>query len=133
MPQSKVERSVLSGLANKEIEKVPLGNQRDKLAASRNMTETRRFKRIASENSSRRGYLLVRQFQKFFQEPEFVKQLERGRMHSVAPEIAEEIVMLFENRDLYSGAGKQVAEHYAGRAATHEATRGFQDAMRHAY
>jgi hypothetical protein len=51
----------------------------------------------------------VRQFQKFFQEPEFVKELERGGMHRVAPEVAEEIVMLFENRDLYSGAGEQIA------------------------
>jgi len=41
----------------------------------------------------------VRQFEEVLEKTELVKQFECGRMDSVAAKVAEEIAMLFKNRN----------------------------------
>jgi hypothetical protein len=41
----------------------------------------------------------VRQFEEVFEKTELVKQFECGRMDSVAAKVAEEIAVLFKNRN----------------------------------
>ena len=46
-------------------------------------------------------------------------------MDSVAPEIAQEITMFFEYRDIDASAPKQKAEHHAGRTPAYNAATNF--------
>jgi hypothetical protein len=52
-------------------------------------------------------------------------------MHSVAAEIAEEVVVLFENSDLYTVASKQVTQHHAHRPTSDYAAGCFQHVISH--
>ena len=45
------------------------------------------------------GTTLVRQFEEVFKKTQLVKQFKRGRMDRVAPKIAEEIAVLFKDRN----------------------------------
>ena len=45
-------------------------------------------------------------------------------MDGVAAEVAEEVVVLFEDGDVDAVAGEEEAEHHAGRAATYDAATG---------
>jgi hypothetical protein len=47
-------------------------------------------------------------------------------MNCIAPEISEEITVFFEDQDLYAGAGQEIAQHHAGRAATDNAATSVQ-------
>jgi hypothetical protein len=76
--------------------------------------------RISDYDSSGSG-LLMRQFQEVRQKPEFVEHIQRGWMHGIAAEIAEEIVMLFEHCDLDTIASQEISQHHTGRSATHNA------------
>ena len=38
-------------------------------------------------------------------------------MHRVAAKIAQEVLVLFQHRDIDAGAGQQEAQHHPGRAA----------------
>ena len=59
----------------------------------------------------------MRQFNKFFEQSELVHQFEGGGMDGVAPEIAKEIGVFFQYRDIDTRAREQVAGHYSGRTA----------------
>ena len=58
---------------------------------------------VTIKNSSQLTHLLMRQFQKFLEQSEFVHDLERGRMNGIAPEIAKEIGVLFQNHYIHAG------------------------------
>src|SRR6185312_4072096 len=60
-------------------------------------------------------------------EAEFVHDLQRRGMHSVAAEIAQEISVLLQNQRLHAGTGEQVAGHHAGRPAADNATLRFNE------
>jgi hypothetical protein len=47
-------------------------------------------------------------------------------MDGVAAEVAQKIVMFFEDGDVDAGAGKQVGKHHAGGAAADDAAGGFE-------
>ena len=51
-------------------------------------------------------------------EAELVEQGQRGGVHGVAAEVAQEVGVLLQHRDRDAGAGQQQAEHHPGGAAT---------------
>ena len=52
-------------------------------------------------------------------------------MHGVAAEIAEEIRVLFQHRDIDAGASEEKAEHHAGRAAAGDGAGGCERCIGH--
>jgi hypothetical protein len=73
----------------------------------------------------------VRQLEELIKQAELVDELERGRMHGIAPKIAEKICMLFQNGNAHPGARKEKAKHHSGRSAADDATLGAQRSARH--
>ena len=69
-------------------------------------------------------HLLMRQLEKFVEQPKLVDQLKRGRMDGVAAEIAQKILVLFQHDHIDPGASQKETEHHAGRAAAGNATGG---------
>ena len=63
---------------------------------------------------------MVRTFEEFIEEAEFTQQLERGRMHRVPAEIAQEVTVLLEHGHAASGARKQQARHHPGRPTSYD-------------
>ena len=64
----------------------------------------------------------MRLLKEFLEQIELMHQLERGWMNRVAPEIAQEIGVLFQHKDLHAGAREKEAEHHSGRAAANDDT-----------
>src|SRR3546814_15080623 len=60
-------------------------------------------------------------FEQLTQQPEFVEELERRGMDRVAPEIAEEIGVLFEHDRLDPGAREQQPRNHPRRPAADDA------------
>ncbi len=104
-------------MAGEEIQKVPLRHQRDETAARRQMGEVGKLHAGIAEDAGEVTRLLVRQLEKFVEQPELVHHLERRRVDGVAAEIAQEIAMLLQHHHVDTGAGEQIAEHHAGRSA----------------
>ncbi len=52
-------------------------------------------------------------------------------MHGIAAKIAEEIVMLLQHGDGYSGPRQQVAEHHPRRPTAYNTACGFVSFVRH--
>ena len=84
------------------IEKIRLRNKRDKFAARGKFTEITDWYSLTINDGPQFSQFLVRLFQKLIKQPEFVHQLERGRMNSVASEISIEIGVLFQDDHLYA-------------------------------
>src|SRR5438094_6102367 len=74
----------------------------------------------------------MRQLEKILQKTQFMEKLERRWVNRIAPEIAEEIVVLLKNGDLYTCASQQIAEHHSCRATTDDATCCFDNFSSHA-
>jgi hypothetical protein len=68
------------------------------------------------------SYFLVRSFQEFFQNTQFMHDLESGRMNSVAAEITQEVGMLFKHKYVHADARKQQSQHHAGGTASGNTT-----------
>jgi hypothetical protein len=74
----------------------------------------------------------MRQFQKVCEKPQFGEHFQGGRMHGVATEIPEEIVVLFEDSDLNTAASQEITEHHAGRPTTDDTAGRLYNLRRHA-
>ncbi len=59
--------------------------------------------------------------QELLQQAELGHELDGGGMNGIAAEIAQEILVLLEHRDLNPGTGEEKAEHHARRPATDDA------------
>jgi hypothetical protein len=119
-----VETGIAAALLDKEIQEVPLRHQGDEFAVSGKMREIGQGESFAAYLAAKLLQLLVRVLQEFFEEAEFVHQLESGRVDGVSAKVAEEIGVLFENEDFDAGAGEEEAEHHAGGAAAYYAAAG---------
>ena len=119
------------GAAREEIEKVPLRHERDELAMRGEMAEVSDLKLESSDDAAYGIELLVRQFQKVFEESEFVQKLECRGMNGVATEVTEEVLVFLEHRDGDSGAREQIAKHHPGRAAADHAASCFEGSNWH--
>ena len=112
-------------LGGQKIEQVPLRHQRDELAVRRQRSEIGGLECEVAENSAGGGQLLVRNCKEIVEDAELVHHLERRRMHGVAAEVAEEILVLLQHRDVDASSRQQIAEHHARRSAAHHTTRCF--------
>ena len=60
---------------------------------------------------------LVRTFEEFIEQAEFVDDFEGRRMNRVAAKITKEVSVLLEDDDLDAGPRQQETQHDSGRAA----------------
>lgn len=59
------------------------------------------------------------------EQAQLVEELERGGMDGVAAEVAEEVLVFFEDGDIDAGASEEEAEHDSGGATADDAAGGF--------
>src|SRR3954471_12860121 len=100
-----------------EVQKVPLRHQRQELAVRRQMAEITDGEGSLADLPGEPAHLGVRQLQKIVDQPELVENLERRRVDGVTAEVAKEIGVLLEDRNVDPGARQEVAEHHAGGSA----------------
>lgn len=67
---------------------------------------------------------LVWQREEFVQHSKFMEKLKRGGVNSITAEIAEEVLVFFEDCDIDTGTGEQKSEHDAGGASADYAAGG---------
>src|ERR1700678_558904 len=111
MLHAEIERRVVLAVVREKIQEIPLGHQGDELTRSGDVAEIADLEGIVSEDAAGGGKLLVGELQEVLEQTQFREDRERGGMHGVAAEIAEEIVVLFEDRDRDALAGEEVTEH----------------------
>jgi hypothetical protein len=73
--------------------------------------------------------------QKLIEEAKLIEKLERRGMDGISSKVAKEVLVLFEDRDLYAFTGEKKTQHDAGGSAADDATGcGVEDpsALRHA-
>src|SRR5438132_7300356 len=70
------------------------------------------------------GRFLMRQFEKAFEDSQFMHHFERRRMDRVTAKVAQKIFMLFEHDDIDACTCQQKAKHHARRTAAGDATSG---------
>ena len=66
-------------------------------------------------------HLLVRQRKELLQQTEILHDLRSRRMHRIAAEVAQEILVFFEHDRIHAGPRHQISEHHAGGTAAHHA------------
>src|ERR1700688_101842 len=120
-----MELRVGFGFFSDEIQEIPLGHEADEFAVHGKMGQIRDDDGEIVNGGSDLQKLLMRDAQKIIEEAELVHELEGGRVNGVAAEIAEEVVVFFEDKDFDAGAGEKEAEHYAGGAASCDAAGGW--------
>src|SRR5437016_5418342 len=86
------------------------------------MREVRQDNKFIADLAAELGRLLMRQFEKIFEQSQFMHHFERRRMDRVPPKVAQKIFVLFKDDDLDAGASEQKAEHHARWAAAGNAT-----------
>ena len=97
------------GLGGEEVKEVPLRHERNEFCVCGQVVEVCHDEGAISDEAGELSELRVRQSKEFFEEAELVKQLERGGVNGVAAKVAEEVFVLFENRDRDTGAGEKEA------------------------
>ena len=120
-----VEVGEFSGLRGEEVEEVPLRHEGDELRMSGEVGEVADGERPAADGHGELGELLMWERQKFVEQAQLVEELERGGMDGVAAEVAEEVLVFFEDGDIDAGAGEEEAEHDACGASADDAAGGF--------
>ena len=119
-----VKGGKLRGLSSDEVEEVPLGHEGNKFCVRGEMGEVRYRKGFATESEGEFGDLLMGKGEEVFEDAELVHEFEGGGMNGVATEVAEEVLVLFEDGDIVAIASEEVAKHHAGRATTYDAATG---------
>jgi len=123
---SQVEGGVAAALLGQEVEEIPLWHERHEAALRSQIRHVTQHNMVAADTSADLSDLLVRPFQKFFEQTEFVHDLKCRGMNSIAPEVAQEIGMLLQNQDLDPGPRQQIGQHYPGGTAAGHTTAGLQ-------
>src|SRR3546814_9577414 len=90
---------------------MPLWHQRDVRRGDGQVAEIGDRDRLPRDTRVDDGQFHMIAFEQLTQQPEFVEELERRGMDRVAPEIAEEIGVLFEHDRLDPGARERSEEH----------------------
>src|SRR6266478_8018838 len=109
---------IVRGLILDEIQKIPLRHKAEKLAVGRQVSEVRERDRFLTNLAAEFSDLLMRAFEKLFDQTKFVDDFERGRMNRIPAKIAKEISMLLEHDHRDARARQQKPEHHSGRATT---------------
>jgi hypothetical protein len=95
-----------------------LGHESDESALRGQTGKIRHDYFGSADESSQLAGFLVRPFQEFGKQSEFVQHLHRGRVNGITAKIAEKVGVLLENQNLNAGPGEQESEHDAGGPAT---------------
>jgi hypothetical protein len=125
MLHAQIEGRVALRFAGKKIQEIPLGHQGDEFTGAGEAGEIDGLEGVVSEDAPDGGEALVGEFEEFIEEAQFVHDLQGGGMNGVAPEIAEEVAMFFEDGDGDFRASQEVAEHDARGSAAYYAAGGF--------
>ncbi len=96
----------MAGFAGEKVEEIPLRHQGDELTVSGDVREVGDGESLAANGGRESCDLGVWDGQELFEEAEFVKKLEGGRVYGVSAEVTEEVFVFFEDRDLYAGASQ---------------------------
>src|SRR6266478_8898641 len=107
---------IVRGLILDEIQKIPLRHKAEKLAVGRQVSEVRERDRFITNLAAEFSDLLMRAFEKLFDQTELVDDFERGWMNRIAAKVAKEISMLLEHDHRDARARQQKPEHHSGRA-----------------
>ena len=86
------------------------------------MREIRYFYKVVSDLRPECADFLVRTLQKIVEQPQLAHDLECRGVDRIAAEVAQEIGMLFEHRDIHAGTGQEKPQYHPGRAAAGDAT-----------
>ncbi len=121
---AKGKRGKTGCLRGEEVEKVPLGHEGDEFGVGGEVGEVRDLKALAADDGRESGNLRVTDGEEFFEEAKLVHQLKSGWMNGVATEVAEEVLIFFEDGDGDTPAREKVAEHDAGGASADDAAGG---------
>jgi hypothetical protein len=105
--QNEAERRKALGLVAQEIEELPLRHHRDEAATRAQPPEIRHIRGLLSDLHVDVVGLVVRPLQEGFKQPQFVQHFQRGRVHRVAAEVAQEIRVLLEHDHGHAGAREQ--------------------------
>ena len=118
-----VRRLAPSSLGDKS-EEVPLRHQGDVLVASRQPAQIGDRDLTGVELGGQRLDVADRrQRVELLSQAELVEHGQGRGMHRVPAEVAEEVAMLLQHRDLNPGTGEQQAQHEARRTPADDATR----------
>ena len=117
-----MEAGIALGLLGEKIEKVPLRHEGDEFAAGRKVRKIRERHIVIADLALEHAQLLMRPLEEVVEHTELMHDLERGGMDGVAAKVAEEIGVFLQHNDVDVGAGKEEAEHHAGRSAAGDAT-----------
>src|SRR5215471_14187750 len=126
-PHQQLKLWVLPRLLSKEIEKVPLWHEAEKLAVGRQMCEVCQRNKLIANLAADLSDFLVRSFEKLIEQAEFIDHFESRRMDRVAAKVAEKIGVLFEHDYIDTCPREQKPEHYTGRSTADNAAAGADD------
>jgi hypothetical protein len=102
-----------------QVQQVPLGHQRDVRMPHAQPAEVRDDDAVAGADREE-DFLhpAVRQRGEPLSETQLVEQFQRRGVDGVAAEVAQEVRMLLQHRDLSARSGEQEPQHHAGGSAT---------------
>ena len=111
-------------LVGQKIQKFPLRHERDELAASRQFRKVGKCYVLRTNLRFELRDFLMRFFEEFIEQSEFVHRFQRRGMNRISAKIAEEVGMFFDNEDIDTGSGEKETHHHAGRTAPGDADAG---------
>jgi hypothetical protein len=120
-PHPETEPRIAGRAESQKVQKVPLRHEGDELAARGQVAEVRDGHGKGADQRPQLADFLVGQLEKRVEPPELVHELERGRVDGVAPEVAQEVRVLFQDEDVDARAGEERAQHHARGAAPRDA------------
>jgi hypothetical protein len=121
---AEVEAGVAAGALFEEAEEIPLRHEGDELAVGGEVGEIGDGDDLLAKVGLDFADFLVGLAEEVIEEAELVHELEGGGVDGIAAEIAEEVLVLFEDEDIDSGAGEEEGEEHASRAAASDAAGG---------
>ncbi len=118
------ESGIALALGREEIKEVPLRHHGDVGRPHREVRQVGDHHPLLAELAAEARHLLVRQLQELVEQAELVDHVEGRGMDGVAAKVAQEVAVLFQHHCLHTSARQEEAQHYACRAAAHDAALG---------
>ncbi len=116
-PHAQMKGRVALARLGQKVEEIPLRHERQELAVGRQMREIGDLHQLIADLRAELADLLMGPLEEFFDEAELIHQLERRGVNGVAPEVAEEVLVLLQHDHVDPGPRQEKAEHDAGGAA----------------
>jgi hypothetical protein len=119
---SQMKRGITLATLGQEVEEVSLGHERYERAPRRQMGKIGDCDLGAADVPAELTHFLVRPFEEFLQEAQFVHQFQGRRVNRVTAKITEEVTVFFQNENVDSGPCQQEAQHHPRRSAADDTT-----------